>query len=225
MSSSSRPRLCILHTGPALPQMLLGQGPQQAGGAELQLAYIARGLHARGWPVRVALCNYGHDLPTTTAEGIELVSMDHPRGGLPGLRFFVHTLPSNRRLITRADAEVYLQMGVGWQNGLVAWACRSQRRRLVLWLASLTDPLCGHRAHSRIPLHERWLARYGLRHADAIVAQTREQQVLLREHHRRESVIIRNIWPLADNAEYRPPAQPLEVFWAGRALGAHLRDL
>ena len=218
MSSGSRPKLCLVHTGRALPQMLLGQGPDQVGGAELQLAQIAQGLHGRGWSVSFALCDHGHSLPPATPEGIGLVTMSWPRGGLPILRFFTHTLPANWRLLARTDADVYLQMGVGWQNGLVAWACRSKERRFVLWLASLADPLCADPSRSLVPPHERWLARYGLRHADLIIAQTYQQQALLKEYYSRESVIIPNIWPTADNLELSPPAQPPQVFWAGRAI-------
>jgi len=64
-----------------------------------------------------------------------------------------------------------------------------------------------------LAVQERWLARYGLRHADVIVAQTRDQQRLLREHQGRESVLIRNIWP-TDESQYIPPGDPPEVFWA-----------
>ncbi len=209
----SRPSLCIIHTGPAVPQMLLGEGPEHIGGAELQLAEIARRLSQRGWPVTFALDSHGHSLTSSTSEGIRFISVNRATKGLPLIRFFTHTLPNNCRLIAQADADIYLQMGVSWQNALIAWVCRDAKRRFILWLASITDPVCDDPNRSRRHIHERWLACYGLRHADAIIAQTRDQQRLLKQRHGRESVLIRNIWPV-DNSDYTLPVDPPEVFWA-----------
>lgn len=213
MDRQSRPSLCIIHTGPAVPQMLLGEGGQRAGGAELQLGEIARRLHRRGWPVTFALDSHGYNMRSTTPEGIRLISVSSATKGLPLLRFFTRTLPNTRRLIVQADAEIYLQMGVGWQNALLAWACRGANRRFILWLAHIRDPVCNCRRYSKRPIHERWVAGYGLRHADTIIAQTVDQQRLLQKHQGRDSVLIRNLWPMTA-AECTPPAHPPEVFWA-----------
>ncbi len=212
------PKLCIIHTGRAVPQMLLGGGWDRAGGAELQLSEIARRLRQRGWPVTFALYDDRNGAERATDDGIRLLSAAPPAGGLPGLRFLTHTVPTNWHLITRGDADVYLQMGVGWQNALLAWRCRSESRRFVLWLASITGPLCDDPRHSRLAAHERWLARYGLRHADVIVAQTRDQQALLRQRHGRDSVLIRNIWG-PSSSDVACPADPPEVFWAATMRG------
>ncbi len=212
-NNSSKPSLCIVHTGHAVAQMLLGEGHECAGGAELQLAEIGRRLCQHGWSVTFALDGHGHTLASTTPEGIRLLSIDSVSAGLPVIRFLSHTLPENWRLIAKAGADVYMQMGVGWQNALVAWACRDSDRRFILWLGSITDPVCDDPRRSRLPTHERWLARYGLRHADVIVAQTHDQQRLLKQRHGRDSVLIRNIWP-ADNAGYTSPVGQPEVFWA-----------
>lgn len=208
-----RPRVCILHTGRAVPQMLLGADVTRSGGAELQLAEIARQLACRGWPVTFAFYSWGGSIEHDSMDGIRLLSVPPPRGFLPGARFLTGTLPSTWRLITEADADIYLQMGAGWQNGLVAWYCRGPQRRFVLWLGSISDPVCDDPHHSRLKTYERWLARRGLRQADVVVAQTRDQQQLLMERHGRRSILIRNIWtkPLTPP---EPPTDPPEVFWA-----------
>ncbi len=211
--------LCILHTSSAVPQMLLGQDCERVGGAELQLAEIARQLSQRGWPVTFAFESHGHKLETSTVAGVRLLSVDTSSASLPIARFFTHTLPGNWRLIAQANADVYLQMGVGWQNALLAWACRKANRKFILWLASITDPVCHKPGHWYLRAHERWLAHYGLKHADIIVAQTRDQQRLLHEHHSRDSVLIRNVWPMKAE-EYVAPGGTPKVFWAAtmRAL-------
>lgn len=209
----TKARICIVHTGPAAPQMFLGEAFPHAGGAELQLAEIARRLSRRGWHVTFALRDWDESDLGAVHEGIRLIRLRIRDGGVPVLRFFTNTLPANLRLLAQADAQVYLMRGVGWQSGLLAWACRGHRRRFLLWLASLTDPMFDDPKYSRLAIHERWLAGYGLRHADVIVAQTRDQQRLLRDHQGRESVLIRNIWPM-DDGGYVPPCHPPEVFWA-----------
>ncbi len=216
-----KPTVCIVHTGHAAAQMLLGQGFERAGGAELQLAEIALRLHQRGWPVTFALSGHGHALESETPEGIRIVTVDaqNPSRRLKLVRFFTDTLPRNRRIVAKADADIYLQMGVGWQNALLAWTCRGQDRRFVLWLASVTDPVCDDAQRSRLRIYERWLARYGLRHADVVVAQTRDEQALLQAHQGRDSVIIRNLWSL-HSANSVCAADPPEVLFA-----ASIRDV
>ncbi|MGM0494880.1 MAG: glycosyltransferase family 4 protein [Armatimonadota bacterium] len=208
-----RPRLCIVHTGRAVPEMLLGDGVERAGGAELQLTDIAHSLATRGWDVTFAFYQYGELEPKAMVDGIKLISSPPPSGGPPGLRFLTRTLPGCRRLLRATSADVYLQMGVGWQNALLARWCRGSDRRFILWMASITDPVCDAPRQSRLPGHERWLARYGLRNADVIVAQTKDQQQLLADRHARESVLIRNLFEPA--AEIEPPSSdPPIVFWA-----------
>ena len=214
-----RPRVCIVHTGRAVPEMLLGSGVKRAGGSELQLADIARKLVARQWDVSFAFYDYGDNEHQGVVDGIELVTSPPPNGGLPGLRFLTQTLPATRRLLRTTSADVYLQMGTSWQNALVARWCRNPQRRFVLWMASITDPVCDDPRQSRLPARERWLARYGLRNADVLVAQTKDQQRLLAERHGRDSVLIRNIFAPAEDIG-APPADPPTVFWAAtiRAL-------
>jgi len=211
--ASSKPEVCIIHTGSAMPQMLLGEASQHVGGAELQLAEIGRGLCWRDWLVSFAVRDWGESDLGVTYEGIRLIRLKIANGGMPVLRFFTNTLPANLRLLARANAHVYLMRGIGWQTGLLAWHCRRDNRRFVLWLACIEHAMGKLIDHSARAPWERWLARYGLRHADVIVAQTRDQQRLLREHQGLDSVLIRNIWAV-DEGRNVPPADPPEVFWA-----------
>lgn len=211
--TDGRPRVCIVHTGRAVPEMLLGDGVERAGGAELQLADIARRLVERGWPVSFAFYEYGDFQPRGRVDGIELVTSQPPAGGLPGLRFVTRTLPRMQQLLKRTSSDVYLQMGVGWQNALLARWCSAADRRFILWMASITDPVCDDPGRSRLPAHERWLARYGLRNADVLVAQTKDQQQLLSDRHARDSVLIRNLFEPAAKIE-PPSSDPPIVFWA-----------
>ena len=212
----TKARICIVHTGAAAAQLLLGLGPKQVGGAELQLSEIARELHKRGWQITFALGDCSPTVPSRSPEGIRVVGMKPRTLSLPILRFLFDTLPGTWQLVDSVDADMYLQMGVGWQNGLIAWAARRRGRKFILWMASRTDPLCDDPEHSRLSVHERWLAKYGLKNADVVVAQTIEQQQLLGEHHGRSSVLVRNIWRVA--GDYDPPAGPWDVLWAARVL-------
>ena len=213
---TSRPSLCIFHPGRALPHMLLGEGPAQAGGSEVQLSLIATSLAQRGWPVTVVTCDYGQPDEMLTDEGIRLLKSTKTGGGIPFLRLFTQTMPADRDAFHRADADMYVNMGIGMLTGLLAGLCRRHSRRFIFWIASITDPYASVMGKSRLPLHERRLALRGLREADTVIAQTREQAEAMRELHRRECPVIPNVWPTTATNGLK--AEPPEVFWAARYL-------
>lgn len=206
----------MFHTGPAVAQMLLEKGAPHAGGAELQLTLIGRALTRCHWEVSFAFDGQGATFPEVTSDGIRLLGMKRITGP-PLIRFFTQRIRELSRLIVEANSDIYLQRGVGWQNALLARACRKHKRRFVLWLASYIDALCTQPGVSSLPWYERWAAGYGLRSADVIIAQTYEQGRLLRQSVGRDATVIHNIWP-SPLPQLVPPDSPPAVFWAARII-------
>lgn len=211
-----RPSVCFFNTSPSMPHILLGDGPQQAGGAEVRACLLAAALVERGYKVSFAVHDYGQPREIITDRGIRVVAASGKRRGTPLLRLLTQTLPADLRAIRRIDADVYIEMGVSWRTGMLSWLCRSQGRRFLLWLASITDPCAAVKGKSRVPRHARLPAQYGLRHADVVIAQTREQQALMRDLHGRDCPVIPNIWVATPAGEEK--ASPPEVLWAARYL-------
>ena len=196
-----------------MPHMLLGEGPDQAGGAEIRASILARSLVQRGWPVSFAVYDYGQPDEMTTEDGIRIVRASGRKGGLPFLRLLTRTLPADIRAFQAADADIYVELGVTWRSGVLARQCQKKVRKYILWLASITNPYAGVRGRSSMGSYPaRRLALRGLREADLVIAQTNEQKKLMWELHERECPVIPNVWSMTPSNG--PKAEPPEVLWA-----------
>jgi glycosyltransferase involved in cell wall biosynthesis len=95
---------------------------------------------------------------------------------------------------------------------MLALLRRRQPLRYVFAAASDTDFMPDH---VRVAFaRDRWLFRYGLRRADAIVAQSEAQRELLRAHYGCQAVRIPNFLDLEPREV--PDAQRTEILWVGR---------
>ena len=104
-----------------------------AGGIEVQLTLMGRGLAARGFDVRVVTCDYGQP-DRLEAGGFTLYKAYPPAGGIPVLRFFHPSLTLGLSALWRADADVYLFRGGAMWAGLVQAAARARGRRPRSWV-------------------------------------------------------------------------------------------
>lgn len=147
----------------------------RAGGAERQMVLLAMTLALRG--VRVAHVVYPVADPIDTLPaGLRLVH----RGGYAGDRRFVGGMLEAIRILRAleaADGRVVVVRTGTPVVGIVALYCRVRRRRLVFSAANDSDFLPGK--HEEKPLG-RALYRLGLRLADMIVVQSRDQLELAR---------------------------------------------
>ena len=166
--------------------------PRYFGGAERQEVYIARGLAARGHRVTFVTLDYGQD-DGVEQDGITIYKSYATQDGLPGIRFFHPRWSGLTSALERANADIYYQMGADSETGQIASWCRRHGRRFVFATASDSD--C-ERDLPRLRQHRRrWLYRYGLRRADAIIVLTNAQQVRLQQSFELQSMVIRSCTP------------------------------
>jgi glycosyltransferase involved in cell wall biosynthesis len=181
-----------------------------AGGIEVQLTLMGRGLARRGFDVRVVTCDYGQPDPFH-AGGITLHKAYPPHGGIPVVRFFHPRLTLGLAALARADADVYLFRGAALWAGLVHAVARARRRRFV-WLTGHD-----HDVRRELPevngLRDRWFVRRAIRGADAIVTQTRAQQERLRADWGLESTVIMNSVEIPPASEMADPGVGKDVVW------------
>jgi glycosyltransferase involved in cell wall biosynthesis len=181
------PRVCM-YVEFLYPVVSQGRVPF-AGGIEVQLTLMGRGLARRGFDVHVVTCDYGQP-DRLEVEGLTLHRAYPPSGGLPVLRFFHPRLTKGLAALWRSDADVYLFRGAALWAGLVHAVARARGRRFV-WLT-------GHDHDVRRDLpdvhgaRDRALVLRAIRGADAIVTQTRVQQERLRADFGLESTVIMN---------------------------------
>jgi len=131
------------------------------------------------------------------------------------------------KAMRRADADVYYQNCGDYVTGQVALWCRKIGRRFIYSVASDMD--CDPRLPGQTKLRERVLYRYGLKHADRVISQTRSQKQMLREHFGRDSVVIPMpcLGPTAE--EYvganLPGDGSTRILWIGRICEVKRPDM
>ncbi len=210
-----RPRLCLVSHA-AYGAMTGGAGGH-IGGVERQTSFTARWFAARGYPTSLVTWGEG-PVGDECVDGVRIIKVCSRDAGLPGLRFFHPRWTSLLAALRRADADVYYQNCAEEVTGQVALWCRRHGRPFVYSAASQADcdpclPMLQRR-------RERILYRFGLRHADQVIVQTRVQQRMLREGFGRESVVIPMPCPGPSDAEFverDPPAEGrFRVLWVGR---------
>lgn len=156
---------------------LTGGRNGRIGGIERQQALVAKWLAKRGW--RVSMITWDEGQPQgEVVDGVRVIKMCRRDSGIKGVRFFHPIWTSLVRALRAADADVYYQNTGGYETGQVALWCRRHGKKFVYSVAS--DPDCDAHLPKMRSLHERLLYRYGVRHADRIIVQTRRQQEALR---------------------------------------------
>jgi len=184
---SRKPRVCMYVE--FLYPVLSNGRVAFAGGIEVQLAHLARGLVREGFDVTVVTGDFGQE-DALVVDGVRLLKAFPPLGGVPGLRFFHPRLTRGLRAIRRADADVYLTQGATLWAGLVRESAAAMGRRFVWMLGHDYDSM------AELPhvhgVRDRWFARRAIRLADAIVSQTEHQRQAFRAAFGRDSTVIPN---------------------------------
>ena len=195
------------------------------GGAERQASVIARWFAGRGYRVGMVTWDEGQ-ADGVEVDGVRVFKMCRKDAGLPGLRFFWPRWTSLNAAMRRANADIYYQSCAEYVTGQVAMWCRRHGRRLVYSVAS--DPDCDVRLPGMQKIREWVLYRYGLKHADGVITQTRRQKEMLRDGFGRESVVIPMPCPGPPEDGYPSacvlPADSHRVLWIGRVCEAKRPD-
>lgn len=158
-----------------------------AGGVEHQTTMLARWLAAQGYRVSLIVWSEGQP-PDVMVDGVRVLSLCSRDAGIRGLRFVHPRWTSLWRALRAADADVYYQNCGEYVTGQVAHWCTRHARRFVFSVAS--DPECDSRLPALRTARDRIMYRYGLRHADERIVQTRRQQRMLRDHFGLDSIVL-----------------------------------
>lgn len=205
---SRRPRLCLFveYLYPVVSQ---GRVPF-AGGIEVQLAHLGRGLASMGFEVLAVTCDFGQP-DGLEVDGMRLLKCYPAQGGIPVLRFFHPRLTRGIAALRRADADVYITQGASLWSGIVRDTARAMGRRF-LWLVGHDQDLIASLPELRRWRDRTWVRR-AIRGADAIVSQTERQRVALRQVYGRESEVIPNPVELPPAPGVHRDGGPPTVAW------------
>jgi len=187
------------------------------GGAEMQVAILARELARRGHRVALISYDYGQQ-DGRPVDGVFIYNMCAQGAGIAVLRFLHPHWTSLAAAMARANADAYVQVSADSVTGQAALFCRRHHRPFVFVSASNAD--C---AEPLINLHtrrERILYRYGIKHAHAVVAQTNDQREMFRRHFHIDPTIIRYCCPDPSPAQRTTPTsadgRTCRLLWIGR---------
>jgi glycosyltransferase involved in cell wall biosynthesis len=179
------------------------------GGAELQIALIARALAIAGH--EVVTIDYETTEDFITAEGIKVFRIKGWNNGIRIIRTFTHRLPQLYRSLKAQKADVYYCRIRDFRHILAFWAARKVKAKFILGMASDLDAM-----DFVMRLKYRKLVSFGdlwgffnnilieivypllLRKADLILVQHEGQKdILLKNHHK--SLIFLNLFELTES--------------------------
>jgi glycosyltransferase involved in cell wall biosynthesis len=186
-------------------------GLQAIGGAELQQVQIARLLLRMGHQVSFVTLDHGQP-DGEVLQGCRVYKAYRPGAGLPGLRFFFPRWIGIWRALKRANADIYYTRAAGFVPGMLALMRYRRSFGFIYAAASDTDFI---RDKVRIQFaRDRWLFRFGLRRADAIIVQNEAQRARLKATYGRDSVLIPNF--LDTEPLKVPETARTQVLWVGK---------
>lgn len=156
------------------------------GGEQVQQTLLARAFTKRGYDVCMVVADYGQ-VDGAKWAGIKTFKAYRPRAGLPVLRFAHPRWTGMWSALKRADADVYYTSCAGMQIGLVALFCRRHGKKMIFRIASDAD--CDPDRLLIRFARDKLLYEYGLKHADAVLAQSSYQKETLSHYYGMQSVL------------------------------------
>jgi glycosyltransferase involved in cell wall biosynthesis len=194
---------------PSVASMLGAEPGTPAGGAEVQMPLLAKGLARVGSRVCMVAFDESGSVPDSVA-GVDIVRRP-PYQARRGPWGKLAEAWAIRASVAAADADTVLTRSAVPTTGLLALAAKLQRRRFVYSSASDADFEMERVEHKRRNIA---LFHLGIRLADIVVVQNERQRGLCENRFRRTPVVIKSI---AEPAEMRA-SEPEAFLWAGRIV-------
>ena len=182
------------------------------GGAEIQLFYLANGLaRDNNYEVSFIVGDFGQH-PSLSYRGIRLYKGFKPPERISQMMASSGVLSVLKiwRVLTKIQADVYIQWGATWVTGALAFFCRLFRKKFMYIIAHEID-VSGEYAR-RNGLRGN-LFEWGLKNADLIITQNTEQSKLLEQRFHRTAVPFKTVYPIDE-------IKPLErnyILWVARS--------
>ena len=187
----SKPHICFMAPN-AWPVLVRDTSIPVVGGAEVQQAFLARGLAASGYRVSMICLDHGQP-DQVVVDGVTVYKTHIPVSGLPLIRFFHPRLTSVWKALKRVDADIYYQRAAGVTTGITALFAKYSGKRFVYAAAHDLDlakdrtwELFQRRAGTR----DRQLYMLGVKLADEVIAQHASQVADCEKWYGRTPVIV-----------------------------------
>lgn len=181
-----KPSICFVGLS-NLPVLAPEYGHLGVGGAQVQQALLARALVRRGYRVAMVVADYGQ-ADGAVWHGVTTYKAYRPTAGLPVLRFAYPRWSKVWAAMRRANADIYYCSCADMLVAELVLFGRRHGRKVIFRVASDSD--CDPKQLLVRYWRDKQLYAYGLRRADAVLAQTATQQEKLLKHYHRKSQIV-----------------------------------
>lgn len=179
-------RVCLVGVDSCLmPKSSKGESP--VNGEAIQQALLARALRDLGLEVCAVFNTRDGDIDEVV-DGIRLRSAFNRHAGIPVVRFLYPRATGVFRALIAVDADVYMQSPAGALTGLTAAFCQWKKRKFIFRVASDVDCVPGKQLI--MYRRDRRIFEYGLKHADALVVQSKLQKQLLEKNYGLKSTVV-----------------------------------
>jgi len=205
----SKPSICFVSLQ-AYP--LLGNSDcKTVGGAELQQVLLAKELASRGFEISFVVGDYGQK-KLEEVNGIIIIKSS--QSFISHRNRVLRSVPdalSLQRAMNIANADIYYQRTAHFYTGQVAFFCKIKRKKFIFSIGH--DSNCDINLLNKLNKAIKFMYVYGIKNADCIVAQSKEQQSLMKENFGKDSVLIKTGHFLP---EHRPDKNtPPTILWVG----------
>ncbi len=178
------------------------------GGGQIDLYLLAKELRQKqNYGVAMIFLDYGQP-SEEYLDGIRLIKSYHPRRPGQPVRQFITACCRLWDALRRANADIYFHEGAEFEIAVTRIFCFIKKRKYVFRCANIID--VDGQYHKKNPLHGR-LFSFGLSGANAYIAQTKDQERLLKKTGKHIN-IIENMYPI----HTRPIAVGDRIAWIGR---------
>lgn len=179
------------------------------GGSELQLSIVAEYL-ASNHKISFIVADFGQS-DTEIIQGYTFKKSIR-LGGYLSPWFRVKSLCILIKSLYRVKADIFITSAAGPEVGVMALFCKVSRKKLIYRTASSID--CNGEYIRKNGFRGK-LFKFGLKHADVIVAQSQENTVLLKKHHDIAAVLIKNAFAIRGANAIRRRERS-NILWVGR---------
>ncbi len=183
--TSKSPSICFVGLS-NIPVLIPEYNQYGIGGEEVQQTLMAKALVSKGYDVSMVVGDYGQD-DGYCHEGINTYKAYKFNTGIPVLRFIHPRWTGIWNALKRADADIYYVSCAGMQVGLVSMFAKKNNRQVVFRIAHDDD--CTPKNLLIKYWRDKKLYEYGLKRVGRILAQSKQQQLMLKKNYKLESVI------------------------------------
>lgn len=208
MPNINKPKICFCAFN-AYP-LLCKRKIETIGGAELQQVLLGEELCKRGYEVIFIVSDYGQE-PIEIIDGIKVIKALEVGYASLVNKPWIHAISQVFDAFNKANADVYYQRCGSYYTGIVSLFCMLMNKRFIYQLGSDMDADINY--IKAMKYHHRLLYRFGVLHADHIIAQSIYQQKMVKKIFKRDSLVIKNLHPIK-SLEQKKSTTPI-ILWVG----------